>query len=249
MNHLFVDEYKDIEFVEPGSVVDNLTALYRLGLFYIDNKDLDYDRHPTNPILGPLQKVAADILGLEYQEIKPRIRQPNTPKSEKKQVCIAIHSTAQTKYWNNPFGWQEVVNWLNNRGYVVKLLSTEHDGYMGNKNPKGVIQFPPSPIEDVIKELKQSHAFIGISSGLSWVSWATGIPTVMISGFTDPINEMTDCIRISAPTGKCSGCWHRYKFDGGDWNWCPDHKGTPRQFECSREITSDMVIRELETIL
>ena len=28
----------------------------------------------------------------------------------KKQVAIAIHATAQSKYWNNPFGWQNVVN-------------------------------------------------------------------------------------------------------------------------------------------
>ena len=128
-------------------------------------------------------------------------------------------------------------------------MSQEEDGYMGNRNPIGVEQFPRSPIDKVIEELKRSKAFIGISSGLSWLSWAVGTPTVMISGFTESYNEMQDCIRISAPEGKCSGCWNRYKFDPGDWNWCPDHKGTPRQFECSREITSDMVIKELEKIL
>jgi len=100
-----------------------------------------------------------------------------------------------------------------------------------------------------MEELKKSKAFIGLSSGLSWLSWALRVPTVMISGFTDPITEMNDCIRISAPKGKCSGCWSRHRFDPGDWNWCPDHKGTSRQFECSREITADMVIKELEKIL
>jgi autotransporter strand-loop-strand O-heptosyltransferase len=247
-NHLFEDEYPSITFVSPGVTEHNLAALYRIGLFYKDNA-LDKEMHPTNPLEGSLQKIAADILGLPFTEIRPLVKQPKTTTTDSKQVCIAIHSTAQSKYWNNPFGWQEVVNWLISKGYTVKLLSSEHDGYMGNRNPIGVEQFPPSSIEDVIAELKKSKAFIGISSGLSWVSWATGIPTVMISGFTDVTNEMVDCIRISAPTGKCSGCWSRHRFDPGDWNWCPDHKGTSRQFECSREITSDMVIQELEKIL
>lgn len=247
-NQLFRDKYKDIIFVEPGHTEHNITALYRIGLFYKSDGTVDTDSHPNNPTEGPLQKIASDILGLEFKEIRPLIKQDETVEKTN-QVCIAIHSTAQLKYWNNPLGWQEVVNWLNNKGYTVKMLSTESDGYMGNKNPTGIVQFPNSPIEDVIAELNKSKAFIGISSGLSWVSWATGIPTVMISGFTDPVNEMQDCIRISAPKGKCSGCWHRHKFNPGDWNWCPDHKGTFRQFECSKEITSGMVIRELEKIL
>ena len=247
-NDLFISEYPEIEFTKPGDTVHNLIAMYVLGLFYIDNQ-FDTNKHPTNPITVSLQQVASDILGLPNTEVRPKIKQPEIDNTESKLVTIATHSTAQTKYWNNPFGWQQVVDWLKERGYTVKLMSQEEDGYMGNRNPTGVELFPRSPIDKVIEELKRSKAFIGISSGLSWVSWAAGIPTVMISGFTEPMNEMQDCIRISAPKGKCSGCWNRYKFDPGDWNWCPDHKGTTRQFECSREITADMVIKELEKIL
>jgi len=246
-NDFFKDEYPDITFVSPGETVYNLAAMYTIGLFYSDNV-FDVSKHPTNPIQISLQQVSSDILGLPPVEVKPRIKHPQLD-VDSKLVTIATHSTAQTKYWNNPFGWQQVVDWLKERGYTVKLMSQEEDGYMGNRNPIGVEQFPRSPIDKVIEELKRSKAFIGISSGLSWLSWAVGTPTVMISGFTESYNEMQDCIRISAPEGKCSGCWNRYKFDPGDWNWCPDHKGTPRQFECSREITSDMVIKELEKIL
>lgn len=247
-NDFFIDDYPEIEFVTPGETVYNLAAMYTIGLFYI-NGQYDVDKHPNNPIKVSLQQIASDILGLEYKEIKPKVKQPNIDNTDSKLITIATHSTAQSKYWNNPFGWQEVVNWLKERGYTVKLLSQEEDGYMGNRNPSGVEQFPRSPINSVIEELKRSKAFIGISSGLSWLSWAVGTPTVMISGFTESFNEMQDCIRISAPKGKCSGCWNRHKFDAGDWNWCPDHKGTPRQFECSREITADTVIKELEKIL
>jgi autotransporter strand-loop-strand O-heptosyltransferase len=246
-NDFFEDEYPDITFVSPGETVHNLTAMYTIGVYYIDDK-FDTSKHPINPIHIPLQQIASDILGLEYVEIKPKIKTPKV-EVDSKLVTIATHSTAQSKYWNNPFGWQEVVNWLKERGYTVKLMSQEEDGYMGNRNPTGVEQFPRSPIDKVIEELKRSKAFIGISSGLSWLSWAAGTPTVMISGFTEPFNEMQDCIRISAPKGKCSGCWNRHKFNPGDWNWCPDHKGTMRQFECSKEITSDEVIKQLEKIL
>jgi hypothetical protein len=60
---------------------------------------------------------------------------------------------------------------------------------------------------------------------------------------------MQDCIRITSPKGKCEGCFNRLRLDPGDWNWCPDHKGTDRQFECTKSITSQMVISELEKVL
>lgn len=247
-NHLFTKEYPHITFTEPGTVVDNLIALYRIGLFYKEN-EVDYDRHPSHPIHVPLQKVATDILGLPYKEVRPLITQPTVDNTNSKQVCIAIHSTAQAKYWNNPSGWQEIVDWLTNKGYTVRLLSQEGDGYMGNNNPRGVVQHPSGPIESVIIELLKSNLFIGLGSGLSWLSWGLNIPTVLISGFSYKWAEMQDCIRIGAPKGKCEGCFNRHQLNPGDWNWCPDHKGTSRQFECTREITADMVIQELEKIL
>jgi len=162
---------------------------------------------------------------------------------------FGIHGTAQSKFWNNPTGWQDVVDWLNNKGYVVKLLSKEGDNYMGNKLPNGIVKHPNGPLELVMDEMKKSKAFIGIGSGLSWLSWALDVPTVLISGFSYDWAEMQDCIRIAAPKGKCEGCFNRLRLDAGDWNWCPDHKGTERQFECTKSITSEMVIKELEKFL
>jgi autotransporter strand-loop-strand O-heptosyltransferase len=193
--------------------------------------------------------MCSDILGLEYKEIKPKLQRKNPPLEKLKQVCIGVFGTAQSKFWNNPTGWQDVVDWLNNKGYTVKLLSKEGDDYMGNKLPKGIVHHPNGPIELVMDEMKKSKAFIGIGSGLSWLSWSLDTPTVLISGFSYDWAEMQDCIRITTPKGKCEGCFNRLRLNAGDWYWCPDHKGTDRQFECTKSITSEMVIAELEKFL
>ena len=245
-NKMFKEQYQEIEFVEPGSVVNNIYAQYKIGLFKKDGK-VDYNRHPENPLKIPLTKIASDILGLEYEELKPRMLQHAEYKT--KTVTIAVHSTAQCKYWNNPTGWQDIVDYLKAKGYEVILLSREEDGYMGNKNPSGVIVHPPGDIEKVIKVIQESSFFIGLSSGLSWLAWACNIPTVLISGFTDDDLEPKNGIIRVINKNVCNACWSRHDFDPGDWNWCPDHKGTSRQFECSREITSEMVIEKIKHII
>jgi autotransporter strand-loop-strand O-heptosyltransferase len=246
-NDLFKGQYPSVTFVEPGSVVNNVYALYRLGLFYDNKRKIDYSRHLTDPKKEPLMKVASDILGLKYKELKPLL--PKLGKKKKKLVSIAIHSTSQCKYWNNPTGWQEVVDFLKDKGYEVRLLSREEDGYMGNKHPKGITTQPKGTLRDLIKVLQESEFFIGISSGLSWLSWASGTPTVIISGFTDvdlePLNGVTRIINKNV----CNSCWSDYEFDPGNWNWCPVHERTNSQFECSKTITGDNVIKQINNLI
>jgi autotransporter strand-loop-strand O-heptosyltransferase len=246
-NDLFKEQYPNLTFVEPGAVVNNVYALYRLGLFYDNKREIDYSRHLTDPKKEPLMKVGSDILGLKYVELKPLL--PKLGKKKKKLVSIAIHSTSQCKYWNNPTGWQEVVDFLNDKGYEVRLLSREEDGYMGNKHPKGITTQPKGSLKDLIKVLQESEFFIGISSGLSWLSWASETPTVIISGFTDvdlePLNGVTRIINKNV----CNSCWSNHEFDPGNWNWCPILERTDKQFECSKTITGDDVIKELNNLI
>ena len=250
MNSMFIDQYSEIEFVAPGTAVENLYAMYCVGIFYNDDSSINLFKNPIDPKTQTMQKMCSDILGLEYKEVKPKIKDIKTKIDPNlKQVCIGVFGTAQSKFWNNPTGWQDVVDWLNNRGYTVKLLSKEGDDYMGNKLPKGIIHQPKGPIEIVMMEMKKSKAFIGIGSGLSWLSWSLDVPTVLISGFSYDWAEMKDCYRVAAPKGKCEGCFNRIRLDAGDWNWCPDHKETERQFECTKSITSEMVIKQLEKFL
>lgn len=248
LNDLFVEAYPEIEFVSPGSQVTDLYALYRLGYFYNQDGSVNYSRVVTDFKKNPLQHTASEILGLEYNEIKPLIKQEK--KHRLKRVGLGIHGTCQAKYWNNPDGWQKVVDWLLEKGYEPIILSREEDGYMGNRYPVGATQLISGSIHNVVDSLNECSAFIGISSGLTWLSWATDTPTIQISGFTYEFNEPTSgIVKLSSPEGTCGGCANRLKLDQGDWNWCPDQNGTDRQFECSKLITAESVIHELQKIL
>ena len=250
MNDMFIEQYPNITFTNPGMGVENLYAMYCVGLFYNDDNSVNLFKNPIDPKTQTMQKMCSDILGLDFIEVRTKIKKRNVKIDPTlKQVCIGVFGTAQSKFWNNPTGWQDVVDWLNKKGYTVKLVSKEGDDYMGNKLPNGVIKHPNGPLELVMDEMLKSKAFIGIGSGLSWLSWSLNVPTVLISGFSYDWAEMTDCYRISAPKGKCEGCFNRLRLNAGDWNWCPDHKGTERQFECTKSITSEMVIKELEKFL
>ena len=244
-NHLFIESYPEIQFVNPGTGVDNIYAMYSIGWFYDENGVYRQDRNPSDFKQIPLGKTAADILGLKFEYVKAEISVPKLEK--KKRVGIAIHSTAQTKYWNNPTGWQEVTDYLTGMGYEVLILSKENDGYMGNFHPKGSNKLPEGSMEKLMEVMTTCEFFIGVGSGLSWVAWSLGVPTILISGFGKPISEFEgdDVIRIFN-SNVCNGCYNRYRLDAGDWNWCPDNKGTERQFECTKSITGGMVINEIK---
>ena len=247
LNGLFVDQYPEIEFVEPGKTVYNIYAQYQLGWFYNENEEFNQNRHPNDFKIQPLQKTATDILGLEYNEIRPKLNISEV--SKKKKVGIGFHSTAQAKYWNNKNGWQEVVDYLNSCGYECMIYSKEGNGYMGNNYPKGVKVYKGGSLQDVINEFATCEFFVGLGSGLSWLAWACELPVVLISGFSEKWAETKlDTYRI-INEDVCHGCFNWDRLDAGDWNWCPKYKGTNRQFECSKQITSEMVINEINNIM
>ena len=247
-NKFFESEYPEFEFAEPGKEVNNLHAMYLIGWFYKEDGTIDYNRNPREFKIIPLQKTASDILALDYKEVKPRMI-VNKNVEKEKIVTIAVHSTAQAKYWNNKTGWQKVVDYVKSLGYRVVIISKEEDGYMGNKNPTGIEYLNDTSIEATIDILQKSQMFIGISSGLSWLSWALNTKTCVISGFSDPVTEFEDCIRIYTQDGFCKGCFNMHQLDAGDWNWCPKHKNTQRQFECSKTISGEEVIRAIKNDL
>jgi autotransporter strand-loop-strand O-heptosyltransferase len=247
LNDLFKDQYPNIEFVEPGETVYDIYAQYQLGWFYNENGEFDSNKHPFDFKKQPLQKTATDILGLDYVEIRPELKLPNIPK--KKKVGIGFHSTAQAKYWNNPDGWQSVIDYLDSLGYECMIYSKEGNGYMNNFYPKGVTIYKGGNLQEVIDDLSACEFFVGLGSGLSWLAWACKIPVVLVSGFSEKWAETTlDTYRV-INENVCHGCFNNDRLNAGDWNWCPLHKGTNRQFECTKEISSDMVIKEINKII
>lgn len=249
-NQLFKTVYPEIEFVNPGSIVHGIVAQYRLGWFYNYDLEIDPNKHPGPIRHQPMQKTASDILGLDYKEIRPKVVMSKDVKKENL-VSIAIHGTCQAKYWNNETGWQEIVNYLKGIGYEVVIVSKENDGFMGNYHPIGAEKLKSGAIDYVIETIQKSKLFIGIGSGLSWLSWATGTPTCIISGFsydyTEPCGD--GIIRVVTPEGKCTGCFNDYKLDPSDWHWCPLNKNTDKHYECSKSITPDMVIEKIKSYL
>jgi len=74
---------------------------------------------------------------------------------------------------------------------------------------------------------------------------------VMISNFTTPDHEFqSNCIRI-VNKDVCNGCWNNpvFKFNKGDWNWCPEHEDTPRHFECHKSISMETVLEAIKNNL
>jgi autotransporter strand-loop-strand O-heptosyltransferase len=247
LNDLFKDQYPNIEFVEPGETVYDIYAQYQLGWFYNENGEFNSNKHPFDFKKQPLQKTATDILGLDYVEIRPELKLPNITK--KKKVGIGFHSTAQAKYWNNPDGWQVVIDYLDSLGYECMIYSKEGNGYMNNFYPKGVTIYKGGNLQEVINDLSTCEFFVGLGSGLSWLTWACKIPVVLVSGFSEKWAETTlDTYRV-INENVCHGCFNNDRLNAGDWNWCPLHKGTNRQFECTKEISSDMVIKEINKII
>jgi len=231
-NELFKDVYPELEFVGRGTSVPNLIAMMEIGWYWDDSKE------PVHPATIPLQQAASNILCLEHEEIQPRI--VFTPKERpvvNEYICISTRSTAQCKHW---YYWPELIQALKTKGYRVFELSQEADDY-------GAEKLEDTSLENVMNYLWHADTYIGLSSGISWLNWGLGKQGVMISNFTTEDHEFqSNCIRI---TNKdvCNGCWNNpmFKFNKGDWMWCPEHENSPRHFECHKAISMNDVLSKL----
>lgn len=237
-NFLFEEAYPDLEFVSPGKVVRNIHAQYTLGWFYDEYKE------PTLPNTIPLQQTATNILGLPYKEQAPNIIWKGSAFiTDKPLITIAPNSTAGCKEWPIEH-WQELVDFLVERGYEVLNVSKE-------PNKLKNVNITHDSLNEVMYAISQSKFFIGLSSGLSWLSWALGTHVVMIANFSEEYHEFTsNCTRIT-DTSVCHGCWNNpnFKFDKSHWNWCPINKNTAKHFICHNAITPKMVIEQIEPLL
>jgi len=180
-NYFFEEYYKDIMFVEPNIRIGNVYAQYYIGV----DKDKDNFKYcPSTYPKSILQKTACDILGLEYKEIVPNTINLETKTNIEKYICISEHSSNLIKNWNLENGWQEVVNYLNMKGYKVVVISKEETKLKGIVDKTGNY-----PLIERMYDLKNASMFIGVSSGLAWLSWMVGTHVAMISDYTPPYHE------------------------------------------------------------
>ena len=234
-NELFEAVYPELEFVGRGVVVHNIIAQVELGWFW------DKDKEPVNPVTIPLQQAASNVLALPFREIQPRIAfKPEKPMIGK-YICVSTRSTSQCKHW---YYWPELISQLKSWGYRVFELSQEADDY-------GAETLTDKSLTNVMNYLHHAELFIGLSSGISWLNWGIGKKTIMISNFTKSDHEFqSNCIRITNEN-VCHGCWNNpmFKFNKGDWMWCPEHENSPRHFECHKAISLNDVLEKIKLVL
>jgi autotransporter strand-loop-strand O-heptosyltransferase len=236
-NFLFEAAYPELQFIDRGVVVENIVAQFEIGWYWDDTKE------PVNPATVPLQQTATNTLNLPFKEIKPRI--VFTPKERpllQRYVAISTVSTAQCKHW---YYWQELIEELRKLGYQVIEVS---------KDPTTLLNTVPiddKSLENTMNIIHHAQLFIGLSSGLSWLSWAVGKKVAMISNFTNEEHEFqSNCIRI-VNKDVCNSCWNNplFKFDKGNWMWCPVNEDSPKHFECHKAISVEDVVNKIKESL
>jgi autotransporter strand-loop-strand O-heptosyltransferase len=242
---LFRDAYPEIAFVAHEQIKpEEYYATYSIGLFFDDK---DFVQQPCDFRFVGLHRTAGYILGVDPTEEAPVLGIPDEGRPiEEPYVVIAMQSTTQAKYWNNPTGWREIIAFLKEHGYRVICIDQKPvhgTGIVWNHIPHGAEdETGDRPLAERVRWMRHADFFIGLSSGLSWLAWATGVPVVLIAGFTHPLNEFATPYRI-VNYHTCNSCWNdpAHRFDHHDFLYCPRHKNTPRQFECTRLITADQV--------
>ncbi len=253
---LLAPAYPSLRFVTHEEVIaqtlnTKVYATYCLGLFFDDAQKI---WQPTDFRHVGLGRTAGYILGVDPGDAPPRLKLPEESRPlPEPYVCIAVQSSTQCKHWNNPDGWHQTIAFCKAAGYRVLCIDKHPVGGAGilwNHIPHGAEDFTgDQKLATRAQYLRHAAAFIGLSSGLSWLAWAAGAPVVLISGFTHPTNEFFTPYRV-INWHACNSCWNdaSQRFDHHDFMWCPRHAGTPAQFECSRLITAHHVIETIKKI-
>lgn len=226
-------------------------ATYRVGLYFVENAQ---DYQPVDFRKVGLHHAIGYMLGLEKQlgDYPPKVDLSAPRQIKEKYVCIATKASSACKFWNNPCGWRELVKHLKAKGYRVLCIDKDHEISVGTtcySMPYGAEDFTGAcPLQERINLIKDADLFIGCSSGLAWLAWCC-LPKdriIMINTFTEAWNEF-ECKHITN-IHVCHGCWNdtRYKFEHGNFLYCPCYKENIDLFQCGRYIGSDMVIAEVD---
>jgi len=242
---LFAGRNDALIVTEDQSILEQgFYARYKVLIFF---NDLNRDHQPTDYRQVGLIVSGAYILGMPPKERRPRIRIADGGRPiEEPYVCIGTQATGHNKYWNNPEGWHRTVSYLKEKGY--RVICIDRDRVAGHETiwhhiPHGAEDMTGAiPLSERARWLQHADFFIGLSSGLSWLAWASACPVIMISGFTEPYNEFETPYRV-INRHVCNGCSNdvTIEFDRTNYMWCPRHANTERDFECTKMIAYEQV--------
>lgn len=193
---------------------------------------------------------ARAILGLHENAPKLKYYPTEDRKIMEPYVCIGVQASGIMKGWHYPNGWNIIVAYLKELGYRVICIDGsnhyEEDGYKIDI-PEGAEDFTGMrPLMERINLLAYADFFVGLPSGLSWLADACDIPVVVISGFSLPIAEFDTPYRVTNPF-VCHGCYNdiRVNWKGG----CPYHKGSDREYECSKKLAPQQVANAINRVI
>lgn len=206
------------------------------GTMFGENRVSPIDCRPI-----PLQAIACVQLGIEYKETQPKFYSNiKKPIINGKYVCITTCGTVEMKKWHNPNGFKDVVAYLLAKGYQVIDLGNESSNIDGVTSMNGLMEW-----NKLMNILQYAELLVSTTNGLQWLAYAVGTEVVSINGNSMPETLFKHHQVIN--TDVCHGCFNdvRHVFNSSDKNWCP----RKNNFECSREISSEMVINEIKKII
>lgn len=225
-------------------------ATYIMGCFF-DDENRDYSPIPYN--YQSLIEMGYAVLGIKKQNPSiPSILfniKDTSINNGKPYVCMAFHASVPYKEWHpkNSEDRETLIKLIEMLGYDVFIIDKEDiiktNSICVSELPKyGYKKTGDITLLERIKFLSNASFFVGVSSGLSWLAWSTGIPVVMVSGFTDPRTEFYTPFRVINYI-KCNSCFNsnknvmdehcKYNFFNGCF------------MECSSSINANMIFSKI----
>ena len=253
MRTIFEPQYPDIHWITKEQAKDfKPYATYRVGLYFCEESQ---DYQPMDFRKTGLHHTVGYMLGFgpkELGDFPPKVDLSHERIIKEKYVVIATKASSACKFWNNRSGWREVIAHLKEKGYRVLCIDKDHEVGVNEcwyEMPYGAEDFTGNrPLQERIDIIKDADLFIGMSSGLAWLAWCCLPPEkiIMINTFTEAWNEF-DCRHIQN-LHVCHGCWNdcRYSFEHKNFLYC---KHEDDRFACSKYISSEMVISEVDEAL
>lgn len=211
----------------------------------------DFPTVPADIRNAPLNRLAGAILGLSSLPPKPTFKPTLPPVTSAPYVCIGVQASFPIKGWHWQGGWNIVVDYLKSLGYRVFCIDREkfqRTLSYTSEMPAGAEDFTGNlPLIERANMLYHAEFFIGLSSGLAWLAEIVNCPVVMICGFSHDWHEFYTPYRV-ANRLVCNGCYSDLRVRAFN-DFCPYHRGTPRELECQKKISPRQVLDAIERLI